>query len=62
MLKRLKSKTYWLALVMGAITVIEANIHFLKTNFGDNYTYVYVGFSIVAMGIREMTKVPVGDK
>jgi len=47
---------------MGIITIVEANIHFLKTNFGDNYTYVYVGFSIVAMGIREMTKAPVGDK
>lgn len=62
MLKRLKSKTYWLALIMGGITIIEANIHFLRDNLGENYTYVYVAFSILAMGIREATKKPIQEK
>lgn len=62
MLKRLKSKTYWWALIMGTLTIVEANIHFLRDNLGENYTYVYVVFSIVVMGIREATKKPIQEK
>jgi hypothetical protein len=62
MIKRLKSKTYWLAILMGGLTLVESNIHLLRDSLGDNWFYVYVGFSILAMVIREATTKPIREK
>jgi hypothetical protein len=61
-LNRLKSKTYWLAIVTAGIGILEANIGLLRDNLGEHYGYAFVAVAVLSMAVREATYGPVGDK
>lgn len=62
MLQRLKSKTYWAAIFMASMSIIEINMPILQPMLGDWYPLVYVGMSIAFMAIREATSKPLSEK
>lgn len=60
--KRLKSKTYWLAMFTAAIGILEANIGLLREAFGEHYGYAFIVVAVLSMAVREATYGPVRDK
>jgi len=60
--KRLKSKTYWAAIAMSAMTLIEMNMGLFQPLLGDWYLAFYLGMTFVFMAIREATVAPVSEK
>lgn len=62
MLQRLKSKTYWAAIFMAGMSILEVNIPMLQPLLGAWYPLVYVGMSILFMAIREATSKPISEK
>lgn len=60
--KRFKSKTYWAAVTMAALSILEVNLGLFAEVFGSWYPMFYVGMSLVFMAIREATNAPLSDK
>lgn len=60
--KRLRSKTYRLAIVTAGIGLIEVNMHLLQGLLGQWYGVAFIVVAILSMAIREATTGPVGDK
>lgn len=60
--KRLRSKTYWLAIVTAGMGLIEVNMHLLQGLLGQWYGAAFVVVAILSMAIREATTGPVGSK
>jgi len=60
--KRLKSKTYWAAIAMSAMTLIEMNLGLFQPMLGDWYLTFYLGMTLVFMAIREATNAPLSEK
>lgn len=60
--KRLKSKTYWLAIFTAAIGIAESNVGLLRDALGEHYGYAFIALAIVSMVVREATNGPVSDK
>lgn len=61
--QRLKSKTYWVALVGALLTVIEANSGFIGQFIPAEYrTYVVMLWPVLMLVLREMTTSALADK
>lgn len=62
-LQRLKSKTYWVALVGALLTVIELNSNFLGQFIPLPYrNYVIMLWPVLMLTLREVTTVALADK
>lgn len=61
-LKRLKSKTYWLAIITAGVGVVEVNMGLMKGLLGDWYGVAFVAVALLSMAIREVTTGSVSDK
>jgi uncharacterized membrane protein len=62
-LQRLKSKTYWVALVGALLTVIEANSGFIGQYIPMPYrTYIIMLWPVVMLVLREVTTTALADK
>jgi uncharacterized membrane protein len=63
LIQRLKSKTYWAALVGALLTVIEANSGFLSQYVPPEYrAYLVMLWPVVMLVLREITKTALADK
>lgn len=60
--QRFKSKTYWAAVAMAGLSILEVNLGMFAEVFGNWYPMFYVGMSLVFMAIREATNAPLSDK
>lgn len=60
--KRLKSKTHWFNIAVGALGVLEANFGLLRDTLGDHYGTAFIAVAIVGFVLREATKEPVSAK
>lgn len=60
--QRFKSKTYWAAVLMAALSILEMNLGMFAEMFGSWYPMFYVGMSFLFMLIREATTAPLSDK
>lgn len=64
-LKRLSSKTYWLAIATLVIGAIQANPAMLGDTFhlsASTLGWVMVGIGVLAMIVRELTNKPLSEK
>lgn len=62
MLQRLKSKTYWAAIFMAGMSIVEVNMPMLQPLLGEWYPLVYTGMALLFMAIREATHKPISEK
>jgi len=63
LIQRLKSKTYWAALIMSALTIIEANTGLLAGLLPASLRpYSSLIFPMVMMVMREFTTTALADK
>lgn len=60
--KRLKSKTYWLAIALSALTVAQEQLPALKDVLQDNYSLVMFAVAVAIAVLREVTTKPLSDK
>ena len=60
--KRLKSKTYQAAIVMGIIGIVEMNFYMLQELLGEWFGASYIISAIIFMFLREITKESIDDK
>jgi hypothetical protein len=60
--QRFRSKTYWAAVVMAGLSILEVNLGMFAETFGSWYPMFYVGMSLIFMLIREATNAPLSDK
>ena len=62
-LQRLKSKTYWVALVGALITAVELNSNFLGSFIPLPYrNYVILLWPVIMLTLREVTTTALADK
>ena len=62
-IQRLKSKTYWVALVGALLTVIEANSGFFGQFVPAPYrAYIIMLWPVLMLVLREMTTSALADK
>jgi len=62
-IKRLKSKTYWAAIIGAALTVVEANSGLLSKFVDEAYrAYVVMMWPVLMIGLRELTTAPLAEK
>lgn len=62
-LQRLKSKTYWVALVGSLLTVIEANSGFIGQFVPAPYrTYIIMLWPVLMLVLRELTTSALAEK
>jgi uncharacterized membrane protein len=62
-IQRLKSKTYWVALVGALLTVIEANSGFLAQFVPAPYrAYIVMLWPVVMLVLRELTTTALANK
>ena len=63
LIQRLKSKTYWVALVGALLTVIEANGGFLSQFMPAEYRpYIVMLWPVIMLVLREFTTSALADK
>jgi uncharacterized membrane protein len=63
LLQRLKSKTYWVALIGALLTVVEVNSGFLSTLLPVQYRqYTIMLWPVIMLALREVTTVALADK
>jgi uncharacterized membrane protein len=63
LLQRLKSKTYWVALVGALLTVIELNSNFIGQFIPLPYrTYIIMLWPVLMLILREVTTTALSDK
>lgn len=63
LIQRLKSKTYWVALVGALLTVIEANSGFIGQFMPAEYRpYIVMLWPVLMMALREFTTSALADK
>jgi uncharacterized membrane protein len=61
--QRLKSKTYWVAIVGALLTVIEANSGFLGQLVPAPYrAYIIMLWPVLMLVLRELTTTALADK
>lgn len=60
--KRLKSKTYWLAIATAGLGIVEVNMHLMQEMLGQYYGAAFIVVALLAMAVREMTTGPVTGK
>lgn len=61
-IKRLKSKTYWLGIAAMAMSYMQTNADMLRPFLEEHFGLVMFLFGLGSMFIRELTKAPVSDK
>ena len=62
-LQRLKSKTYWAALIGAVLTAIEANSGFFSQYFPPAYRpYIPMLWPVLMLALREVTTTALADK
>ena len=62
-IKRLKSKTYWVAFIAAALTIVEANANFLSGFLPPEYSkYAVMVWPVLMLTLREVTTVALTDK
>jgi uncharacterized membrane protein len=62
-IQRLKSKTYWVALVGAMLTVIEANSGFIAQFVPSQYrTYIIMLWPVLMLVLRELTTSALAEK
>lgn len=62
-LQRLKSKTYWVALVGALLTAVELNSNFLGSFIPLPYrNYVIMLWPVLMLTLREVTTTALADK
>ena len=62
-IQRLKSKTYWVAIVGALLTVIEANSGFIGQFVPAPYrAYIIMLWPVLMVILREVTKSALSDK
>ena len=62
-LQRFKSRTYWAALVLAALTIIEAQYSVVATLVSkEALPYLPLAFPLAMMFLREITKTAIADK
>ncbi len=60
---RLKSKTYWAAIVMALVSIIEMNAQIISTALPIEYrSYLLLSWPIVMITLREITAGALSDK
>ena len=62
-IKRLKSKTYWVAMVAAVLTIIEANAGYLSSLLPlEIAKYAVMIWPVLMLTLREVTTVALADK
>lgn len=62
-IKRLKSKTYWAAIVGTALTALEVNLQIVVPLIPEPYRpYTVLVWPVLMLALREATKDALGDK
>lgn len=62
-LQRLKSKTYWVAVIGALLTFMEANGHLFAGLVPTEYSkYMVMLWPVVMIALREVTKTSLADK
>lgn len=62
-LARLRSKTYWVAVVGALLTMLEVNINFLGQFLPDPYRpYVVMLWPVLMVVLREVTNTALANK
>ena len=61
-LQRFKSKTYWLALLVTILPVLQSNWSLLQQYFGEYQNLVYVVIGVFIAILREVTTKPLSEK
>jgi hypothetical protein len=62
-IKRFKSRTYLVGLLMAALTIVEANEQIIASLVPPKYQpYMPLIFPLVMLFMREITKTPIADK
>ena len=56
---RLKSKTNWVALLIGIFGILQTNIPMLQDMLGKYYGVSYMVIAVVMFALREVTTGPV---
>lgn len=60
---RLRSKTYWAAIVMALLTIVEANAQVLTGLLPPTYrTWLLLAWPLVMITLREVTTGALADK
>ena len=60
---RLRSKTYWAAIAMAALTIIELNAQLLTQFVSPEYrAYLLLAWPLVMITLREVTTGALSDK
>jgi hypothetical protein len=62
-LQRFKSRTYWAAIILAALTIIEAQYSVVATLVSkEMLPYLPLIFPLAMMVLREITKTAIADK
>ena len=62
-IKRLKSKTYWVAMVAAVLTIIEAQAGYLSSLLPPEIAkYAVMIWPVLMLTLREVTTVALADK
>ena len=60
---RLRSKTYWAAIVMAALSIVEANAQVLTTQVPTEYrAWLLMAWPLAMITLREVTTGALADK
>lgn len=61
--QRLRSKTYWAAIVMAALSIVEANAKVLTAQVPTEYrAWLLMAWPLVMITLREVTTGALSDK
>lgn len=61
--QRLRSKTYWAAIVMAALSIVEANAQVLTAQVPTEYrAWLLMAWPLVMITLREVTTGALADK
>ena len=59
--KTFKSETMWFGYALTILGVLEANMHLMEKNLGDNYGYAVAGIGVAIAILRMTTTKPLKD-
>ncbi len=62
MMKRLKSKTYWLNFGVMGLGILVTNFDSIKPLLGEHAGIAFIVISVLGMALREITKGSIQDK
>ena len=63
LLQRLKSRTYWVAIIGAILTIVEANSGFISSLLPTSYAkYAVMLWPVLMLTLREITTTALADK